>query len=504
MGRLPRAALAWGAALAGLLITHFPFLHLPFYWDELGQFVPAALDIFHRLAWVPYTTVPNVHPPLVMAYLALVWKVVGYSIESTRVAMVLLAACALVAQWRLTRTLTGQTGPAGLSTFLLFCCPLFFSQAVMAQLDMPAMLLTTVALVLYLEDRFALCAAVCCAAVLAKETSVVAPALFGFLLLRRRRFDTAMLFTLPLIPLVIWLTVLRSATGHWFGNAAFTEYNVFYPLNPVRLGLALLRRSYYLLVGSGHVIGTAALVWWLRRQRWRVSGSWGVVFAFVGLHVVLITAMGGAVLERYLLPVLPILYATFAAAIWSLAPKLRRPVALGLTMALLAACVVNPPYPFPLENNLAWTTFVALDQQAAQYAEAVLPNTTIATVFPLAGALRRPEMGYVSKPLHILEINDFSEANLAGKVKDHAGALIEYSVMWDPWGLLARPWLKDLLTRFYGYVPQVVPWDVPQLTGMQTAFRLCGAGQCVEVFIKRALPQSAPRSDEGPTSSQAE
>ena len=62
-----------GAGLAlFVLLSHATFLKLPFFWDELGQFVPAALDIFRDGAWIPHSTVPNVHPPGVMAYLAAV------------------------------------------------------------------------------------------------------------------------------------------------------------------------------------------------------------------------------------------------------------------------------------------------------------------------------------------------------------------------------------------------------------------------------------------------
>src|SRR5712691_9915312 len=41
---------------------HLPYLKLLF-WDELGQFIPAALDLYHDGAWVPHSTLPNVHPP---------------------------------------------------------------------------------------------------------------------------------------------------------------------------------------------------------------------------------------------------------------------------------------------------------------------------------------------------------------------------------------------------------------------------------------------------------
>src|SRR5271169_3792042 len=90
------------AVLAAFLVTiHLPFLRLPFYWDELGQFVPAALDIFQKGAWIPRSTVPNVHPPGLMAYLAAVWSVTGYSIAATRLAMLALAVLGVAAMLRL-------------------------------------------------------------------------------------------------------------------------------------------------------------------------------------------------------------------------------------------------------------------------------------------------------------------------------------------------------------------------------------------------------------------
>ena len=75
-----------------VFLAHAPYFGLPYFWDELGQFVPSALDILHDGAWVPHSAVPNAHPPGVMAYLALVWKIFGYSIAATRAAMLALAA----------------------------------------------------------------------------------------------------------------------------------------------------------------------------------------------------------------------------------------------------------------------------------------------------------------------------------------------------------------------------------------------------------------------------
>ena len=54
-----------------------------------------------------------------------------------------------------------------------------------------------------------------------------------------------------------------------------------------------------------------------RTRPWRIAGG------LAAAHVLLVSVLGGAVLERYLVPVLPILYIAFAAAIWQLAPRWR-------------------------------------------------------------------------------------------------------------------------------------------------------------------------------------
>ena len=80
-------------AVAALLVAlHIPFLRMPLHWDELGQFVPSALDLFHDGSWVATTTQPNIHPPGLSVYLAAVWTFTGYSILATRLAMLAMAA----------------------------------------------------------------------------------------------------------------------------------------------------------------------------------------------------------------------------------------------------------------------------------------------------------------------------------------------------------------------------------------------------------------------------
>lgn len=474
--------LAGAAFVAFLFASHLPFLNVPFYWDELGQFVPAALDIFQKGAWVPKSTVPNVHPPGVMAYLAAVWSIAGYSIATTRLAMLAMAAVGVVVTLRLGVAMGLSMRASALAAGFLGVSPLFFSQSMMAQLDMPAMVFLALALLLFLEGRLLAGVVASMALVMMKETGIIAPALFGVWLWMERRRREAMWFLLPILPLVIWLAVLNRETGHLFGNAAFTQYNVWYPLHPVRLVLALARRVYYLFVGTGHWIGTIAVVVALRLTMMFRTRAWRIVACLVTGHVILVSVMGGAVLERYLVPILPFLYIGFAAALWSYSMRWRIVSATALGAALIAGSFVNPPYPFPLENNLAFVDFVELHAEAAGYLEAHVPAGKIATTFPLASALRRPEYGYVGHRMHMREIDDFSAKNVAALAREDVAAIVLYSTAWDPLGLMENPRWIAFIERYYGYEPPVGPEEIRVLLGAHRVARWTRHGQWIEVY----------------------
>src|SRR5947209_7695808 len=200
-----------------VFLAHSPFFTLPYFWDELGQFIPAALDIQRDGAWIPHSTVPNVHPPGVMAWLAGVWTVFGYSIPATRAAMLLLGATGLLFSFLLAVRLCGGFPgvPAFTAVLLLLLDPLFYTQSMMAQLDMPAMVGAVAGLWLFLTGRHALAALACTALVLAKETGILLPAIFVCVLWTRGGgARTPIAFYLAaFVVLAAWLLLLWRGTG---------------------------------------------------------------------------------------------------------------------------------------------------------------------------------------------------------------------------------------------------------------------------------------------------
>jgi 4-amino-4-deoxy-L-arabinose transferase-like glycosyltransferase len=491
-------ALVFGLIAGFLILVHGPLLRLPFYWDEIGQFIPASLDLFRKGSWIPVSTLPNVHPPGVMAYLALFWTVFGYSIVATRIAMLLVAAGAALVTFLLGIELArGATGtPAFAALALLVISPLFFAQSMLAQLDMPAMCLSCLALLLFLQNRVRASALMCVLLVLVKETGLVVPALFGGWMLYEAKTRTqrtqALWFVLPLPGLAIWLLALHQATGHWFGNSAFTAYNLFEPLHPVPFLLALSRRVYFLFIGTGHFIGTLALIWAWRRMPMLRERPWRIAAAFVLANVLVVSALGGAVLERYTLPALPVIYIAFATSLQALMPRARQLALAGLVVCLVAANFVNPVYPFPFENNLAFASFVELEEETAyaveQRGDALPDGGNVATVFPVADALRNPQFGFVQAPRKVLEMSDFSRTEVERIGGLSPEMVVVYQREWDPLRFLARPGIREFLARYYCYKPELNAEEIATALSMRVGRRWKRRGLTMELLERDNRP----------------
>jgi 4-amino-4-deoxy-L-arabinose transferase-like glycosyltransferase len=469
-----------------VFLTHAPYFGLPYFWDELGQFVPSALDIFQHGWWVPHSAVPNAHPPGVMAYLAAVWKIFGYSIVATRAAMLLLASLTALLTFllaiRLCRGLPGA--PALAPLLLLLLDPLFYMQSMMAQLDMPAMLFTVLALLLFLEDRHFAAALASTALVLAKETGALLPLILaGVLLFDRPRARYAAYYLAPFAALAVWFFVLWRSTGQLFGDAGFTHYNLGYALHPVRAALCLIRRIYYLFIDDFRWAGSLAIFLAWKRTRIFLSREWKIAWLFLGAHVVMVSVLGGAELERYLLPVLPLLYIAMAAAWSTLRPLWRNAGLAAVAAGLLIGLFVNPPYPFPFENNLAMVDFVELHRDAAQYLEASYPNKTIYTAWPLTGALRDPAFGYVTKKLATFETSDFGYSTLNRLDPKGVDVLVLYSRTWEPrWSVLQWPIVERFLRHFYLYEPQMDADQIRDHFGLVAIRQWTQRGQWIEIY----------------------
>src|SRR4029077_2547890 len=124
----PHPALVFVAILVAIYLLHIPLLQLPYFCDEAGYYVAAARDLLLSGSLIPHTTVSNAHPPLVMAWIALWWKCVGFAPVVTRSAMLVVAAFSLLGVFRLAKSV-GNTPVAIAATLCTALYPVFFAQS---------------------------------------------------------------------------------------------------------------------------------------------------------------------------------------------------------------------------------------------------------------------------------------------------------------------------------------------------------------------------------------
>jgi Dolichyl-phosphate-mannose-protein mannosyltransferase len=491
-----------------LLLAHLPLLRLPYFWDEAGYYIPAARDLYLAGSLIPRSTLTNAHPPLVMAWLAAAWKIFGYSPLTTRIAMLAVAAFTLLGVYRLARRVAGpQTALASLVCTALY--PVFFAQSSMAHLDMAAAGLLLWGLDFYLASRRLPAILLFALASLAKETAALVPlSLFAWELLLSfaskpsachpepgaitRSPDHPITRCLPLLlslaPLAAWFAFHYARTGHVFGNPEFFRYNLGATLNPIRFLAALALRLWHLLGYLNIFLLTlpAAFAMFLPPRRDLQPIPFpvqSVFYLLIAVHALALAILGGAVLARYLLPVYPLLVILCVSTIRRRLP--RWPAFIVIACAgFILALVVNPPYRFAPEDNLAYADCVRLHQAAGRFLLQHEFQGPVLTAWPASDELTRPWLGYVSRVIPVVRIDDFSlpQVLAAAAVRSQYRAALVFSTKYEPRRPLRLPGWERLQRRFFGYHRDLPPEVLARLLGARIAFQQQRSGQWIAVL----------------------
>jgi len=510
-----------------LVALHAPLLRLPYFWDEAGYYVPAARDLLLQGTLIPHSTPSNAHPPLVMAYLALAWKILGFTPAVTRVAMLAVGAFSLLGVFRLAQRVANTEVAIG-STVCTALYPVFFAQSSLAHLDLAAAGLTFWALLAYVENRRWSAAAWFSLAALAKETAILAPlallvweliaTLFlipskardlgsssarqetRFFVTFAPRNDRVMSWLtcgplfLPLIPLALWYAFHYARTGFVFGNPEFFRYNVEATMQPLRVLLALGLRIWqvvgYLNLSFLTLAGLLAM--WLpplsdkAEERKRIALD--VQFAFLAViaaYVVAMAVVGGAELARYMLPVVPLVIVLWVSTLRRRVRIWRSAIAV-VALAFVAGLFFNPPHGFSIEDNLAYRDYILLHQQAEDFVEARYPMARVLTAWPASDELSRPYLGYVTRPMRVFRIEDFTAEQLmsASEVQSKFDVALVFSTKYDPphsWFEHWRQW-QQWKTEFFGYHRDVPPAAAAQILGGRLVYNETRHNQWIGVI----------------------
>jgi hypothetical protein len=527
-------AVAFAAIFVAIFLLHGPLLQLPYFWDEAGYYVPAARDLLLGGSLIPHTTVSNAHPPLVLAWIALWWKCFGFAPVVTRSAMLVVSAFSLLGVFRLAERVA-NTSVAAAATLCTAVYSVFFAQSSLAQVDLAAAGLTFWGLSAYLEDSPWKTAFWFSLAALAKETAILAPGalaaweILRATLLKRNQYvgiaafagpvetrstgfaRRTLFLSLPILPLALWYAYHYSRTGYVFGNPEFFRYNVTATFDPVRFLLALVLRIWQVfgymhlwLLTLGMLL--AMLLPPLRdegraengvtnKERQRIAIPTQITFFMViAAYVFAMSLIGGAVLARYMLPAVPLV---IILAVSTLRRRLRYwTVAVGaVVVAFVLAWFWNPPYGFSPEDNLAYRDYVLLHQDAERFLEARYPMARVLTAWPASDELTRSWLGYTTRPMKVVRIEDFSLEQILSAAefrqddpRPNFDVALVFSTKYEP----ANPLLEKMIgrsrkwdewkRRFFGYHRDLPPAAAARILSGKVVFAKEQKGQWVAVI----------------------
>jgi hypothetical protein len=461
---------------AALYATHFTLLRLPYYWDEAGYYIPAAWDFFRTGSLIPISTLTNAHPPLPSIYLALWWQLSGFLPEVTREAVLVAAAFGLTAVWRLAMRLIGVPAVAFWTVALTALYPVWFAQSTLAHADIFAAACSLWGLVYALptRDRKPNVAAVWFSlAALSKETAIVIPLTLAAVSLveslrapgnsRARLRREAAWFAACVLPLAAWYAYHYSKTGFLFGNPEFLRYNAQANLSPLRILAAFGYRVLHLTAHMNLFVpvgmALAALLLAPRPDATEMPGAPSLrrfsgarvgndeaqtrqpipaaalrrILLLLLANALLFSVLGGALLTRYLLPMIPLVLLLAVSTLYRRAPYWQA-LAVFSAAAFILALFVNPPYRFAPEDNLAYARVIRLHQAGIAQLQRLYPGSTVLTAWPVSDELIRPELGYLDQPFAVYRLEDFTAPQIdrAAQEPEKYSAALVFSTKVDP------------------------------------------------------------------------
>ena len=373
--------------------------------------------------------------------------------------------------------------------------PVFFTQSSMAHLDMMAAALTIWGLAMYVERRPVATVVFLALAPVAKETAIITPmALLGWEVLcpllgsfqiqgaqvcyQKRNWLRSLSLLLCLLPLVCWLSYHHLKTGYFLGNPEYLRYNLGATLTPLRVALAMLIRLWHLLgylnlfvltVITLYAMSQPALLERDGSERPRIAIPVQLIFGVViAAHVVALSVLGGAVLARYMIPVLPLVT---LLCVSTLRRRLRYWVVCvtAVCAAFVFALFATPPYRVAPEDTLLYRDYVVLHKQAEMEIARQYPQARVLTAWPASDEMTRPFLGYVTQPLNVVRMENFSETEMerAAKATGSYDVVFLFTTKWQPprplWKTL--PFGESIQKRFFDYHEDVAPERAATILG---------------------------------------
>jgi hypothetical protein len=219
------------------------------------------------------------------------------------------------------------------------------------------------------------------------------------------------------------------------------------------------------------------------------------------------SVVGGAPLARYMIPAVPLAILLSVDVLRRYAPAWHWWIA-GIAMAFIAALLFNPPWYISPEDNLTWTNFVEMHEQAAHFVQQHYAEHHILTAWPASDELNRPFLGYlgryVDKPLTVVRIENFSAEQVlaAARQPESYDVVVAFSTKFEPQhGFLQHiPGVNQIMERYFDFHRDLQPDEIAHLLHGQIVFRASSPGEWIAVIEvnKVRLAKATPLSPSAP------
>jgi hypothetical protein len=191
--------------------------------------------------------------------------------------------------------------------------------------------------------------------------------------------------------------------------------------------------------------------------------------------------------------VVPLVILVCVSTIWRRLRAWKAVIAV-VALAFISALFVNPPYGFSPEDNLAYRDYIRLHERAERFLDQRYPNARVLTAWPASDELTRPYLGYVSKPMQVVKIEDFSAEQVlsAADARARFNVALVFSTKYQPQHTIFDRWRRwqEWKSRYFGYHVDLTPEIAASVLGGKVVYKERLHGQWVGVIEMQKVEEA--------------
>ncbi|MBU4349871.1 glycosyltransferase family 39 protein [bacterium] len=388
-----------------MLFLKLPILNMPYHWDAMclmGEVHNVKVNYFIPFCCYRFP----VHP----IFFACAWSIFGDSLLVSHLLNIFIASIGLYFTYLLGGHLfSKETGI--ISALLLLFCPLYFAQSGILNFSILLTTLNLSSIYFALKNRIKWYLLSASLLMLTKEVgflTIFAILIYQYYVMHIKKkvsIRKVFIYGIPLIVLVIWrmLPAIHLSRAFYYSLITFDWFIIMQTLKNRFLELFIndFRWILTFFIGLGFIA---------YRKKYRKEQILSLVL--VGIIYFSFFAIVNRPLVRYLMPVYPLFFIMGAASMVEIFQNkklflyLSVIVLLGLSVTQYNKNRIveyNAGSGAVLESNMEYLDTVITHQQAAKYIEENYPDATVLTTWPQIDELSYPHLGYVEKPIKVVE-----------------------------------------------------------------------------------------------------